>query len=868
MTGNVTGGYSLLSKEPFLGNSGAYILMTSVTQKQSLDELDRISFNAASSPTQGDAIPLTLKNGAATHRQGTLILSLDGEWQMVEAGDDTARLQGAWSDSIPADVPGSVQTALLAAGKIPDPYVGHNDEIARAEGRKTWWLRQTFLRPDTENGIELVFGGVCDSCRVWLNGSELGSHKGMFGEFRFSVGDKLRAGENTLVVKLDPAPYRLGTNQPNDFFKDMNVGWLDSVVINNIFGWHYINLPTIGIWRSVTLQETPAITLENPFVATIDPNAGTARLRVTLRGASQKGQLIGTLTPENFEGEAYHFSVPVDGQDSLLYEFTIPDAKAWYPVDYGDPNLYRLALSFEPETGAADYKEITFGLRTIEMRPLPAGPDPEIYNWTFVINGKPMFIKGANWCTMDALLRFERWRYDRFLSLARDSHIQLLRAWGSGMPETDDFFDLADRYGVMVMQEWPTAWNSHAIQPYDLLEETVRYNTLRLRNHPSLIMWGGGNESDNPFGEAIDMMGRYSYELDGTRPFHRGEPWGGSIHNYDVYWGRQPLGRNLNLKSAFIGEFGMASFPNIETVKRFLPENEWDTWPPAIDSAFLHRLPVFNLKGDMAIMSGYVPDWVPNTSLENFVFGMQMAQATAIRHTLELARTRYPEATGVIYYKLNDNNPAAAWSTVDWYGVPKIAYHVLRQAFRPQHACILFPRLSMVCEAVVLPVFLLDDNDALRNAGTWQVVARAFNSGLDEVARTEFSGSGAIGGVSNLGEFKLSAEQTNSSPLLIVCELKVGGRQVDRTFYWLNYTAVQGSLLSLPRTTLQIEAIGDSVLKITNTGVKPAVAVQFDCPEISHEFTAQDSVLWLDAGESRTIEVNRTDGVGVTAWNA
>ena len=842
--------------------------MTSVTLKQSLDELDRISFNPSASPCAGDALQLTLQRGTVNHPQGALLLSLDGEWEMVEAGDDASWVSSVWTNSIPALIPGSVQTALLTAGKIPDPYVGHNDEIARAQGRKTWWLRRNFLRPDTENGIEIIFGGVCDSCRVWLNDVELGSHKGMFGEFRFSITDKLRDGENTLLVKLDPAPYRLGVSEPNDFFKDMNVGWLDTVVINNIFGWHYINLPTIGIWRSVTLQETPAVTVEDPFVVTIDPHAGIARLRVTLKSTRDpKGTLTGTITPENFEGDTYSFTTNVHGEDSLLYEFKLPDARAWYPVDHGDPNLYRLKISFKPDAGMADYKEITFGLRTIEMRPLPTGPDPELYNWTFVVNGKPMFIKGANWCTMDALLRFERERYDRFLSLARDSHIQLLRAWGSGMPETDDFFDLADRYGIMVMQEWPTAWNSHEIQPYDLLEETVRYNTIRLRNHPSLIMWGGGNESDKPFGEAIDMMGRYSYELDGTRPFHRGEPWGGSIHNYDVYWGRQPLQRNLNLKSAFIGEFGMASLPNIETVKRYLPENEWDAWPPAIDNAFLHRLPVFNTKGDMAIMSTYVPDWVPDTSLENFIFGMQMAQATAIRHTLELARTRYPEATGAAYYKLNDNNPAAAWSTVDWYGVPKIAYHVLRQAFRPQHACILFPRLSMVCEPAALPVFLLDDNAALKDAGTWQVIARAFDNQLDEVARVEFSGTGAIDHVRRLGEFKLTEEQTNSSPLLIVCELKVGEQLADRTFYWLNYTAVQGSLLSLPKTTLKMEAIGNDVLKITNTGEKPAVAVQFNCPEISHQFTAQDSVLWLDAGESRAVKVNQTDGVGVTAWN-
>lgn len=846
--------------------------MTTTVAVQSLDEIDRNSFNVKSLPLEGAAHSLTLNAGSATHTDGAPTLSLDGKWEMVSSEDDAFGLGGAWGETIPAMVPGSVQTALFQAGKIPDPYVGHNDEIARAEGRKTWWLRTSFERPANMQQVELVFGGVCDSCRVWLNGEELGSHKGMFGEFRFDVSGKLRDGENVLVVKLDPAPYRLGTDKPNNFFEGMNVGWLDSVVINNIFGWHYINLPTIGIWRTVRLEAKPSVKLEYPFVAAVDPLAGVARLRVNFKSetGSWAGRLTGTIAPENFEGQAYQFSYDASAEhdgNGLLFEFTIPDAKTWWPVDYGDPNLYKLTLSFEPEQGIADRYETTFGLRTIEMRPLPTGPDPETYNWTFVVNGKPIFIKGANWCTMDALLRFERERCERFISLARDSHLQLLRAWGSGMPETDEFFDLCDRYGVMVLQEWPTAWNSHEIQPADLLEETVRYNTLRLRNHPSLIMWGGGNESDKPFGDAIDMMGRYSYELDGTRAFHRGEPWGGSLHNYDVYWGRQPLQRNLSLKSAFIGEFGMASLPNIETVKRYLPESEWNTWPPAADSAFIHHLPVFNTKGCMAIMSTYVPDWVPNNSLENFVFGMQMAQATAIRHTLELGRTRWGETTGVVYYKLNDNNPAAAWSTVDWYGVPKTAYHILRQSFRPLHACVLFSRLSMVCEPVSMPVFLLDDAGMLTGANAWRVVVRAFGSQLQEVARQEYAGSGAVEQVNTLGDFKLSAEQTNNSPLFVVCELHVDGALTDRTFYWLNYTAVQGCLLDLPRTTLKAEA-RDGVFVIINTGDKPAAAVHFDCPEISDTFTAEDSYFWLDAGETRMIKVNQTEGARVTAWNA
>ncbi len=838
---------------------------------KSLDQIDLESFAPGPAPHEGDAIEISLAPGALDHPTGPGALSLDGEWMMAAGGSDEERLAGGWQDALPASVPGSIETALLEAGLIPDPYVGKNDEIARAESRKTWWLMRKFERPPDLAGEKLVFGGVCDACAIWLNGVKLGQHKGMFAEIVFDVAEQLVDGENVLIVKLDPAPQRISTGEPNDFFVGMNVGWLNSAVINNIYGWHYINLPTLGIWRSVKLDGAPAVSIVSPFVATVDAAEGVIRLRLNLEGrtSSWSGRLTGTIEPENFEGDACHFARELRSdaaEKDMLLEIRIPEARQWWPVDYGQPCLYRMSLSFTPDDGSADFKSFTFGVRTIEMRPLPDGPDPDTYNWTFVVNGKPIFIKGANWCTMDALLRFDLERYDRFLRLARDSHMQLLRAWGSGMPETDEFYDLADRYGVMVLQEWPTAWNSHRIQPYDILEETVRHNTLRLRNHPSLVMWGGGNESGEPSGPAIDMMGKLSHELDGTRPFHRGEPWGGSIHSYRVYWGREPLDSNLSLTAPFIGEFGLASVPNYETARRFLPPDELDVWPPTQDGGFTHHMPVFNLKGGLAIMNGYVADFVPNDSLQNFILGTQLAQATGMRHTLELARTRWPEATGVVYYKLTDNNPAASWATVDWYGAPKIAYHILRQAFRPVHACVLFQRLSFLGVGVKLPVFLLDDANALAGV-QWQARARAFNGELDLIAETEFAGVGAESPMNRLGEFHLNGDQTWSCPLFIVCEVQSGGQLLDRVFYWLNYTSVQGSLFKLPATTLTARSTGQHSLEIANHGDKPAVGTHFVCPELMDEFYCEDSYFWLDAGESRQLTCSHTQGVRIAAWN-
>ena len=325
---------------------------------KSLDQIDRESFAAGPAPHSGEARTVQLLPGAFQHPAPPLSLSLDGDWLMAAGGKAETRLAGDFNDAIPAVVPGSIQTALLHAGRIPDPYVGKNDEIARAESFKTWWLLREFEAPAEMEGARLVFGGICDSCAIWLNGEKLGEHKGMFADIVFDVSDRLRQGANQIIVRLDPAPYRISQhgepNDPgNDFFIGMNVGWLDTAVINNIYGWHYINLPTLGIWRPVSLKSIPPVEIVDPFVATIDARRGLMRLNVKLRSAEPgfKGKLSGTITPENFSGDSYLFSLDVNaasGETSELLEFTIPDARLWQPVDCGDPNLYRLTLSFQP----------------------------------------------------------------------------------------------------------------------------------------------------------------------------------------------------------------------------------------------------------------------------------------------------------------------------------------------------------------------------------------------------------------------------------------------------------------------------------------------------------------------------------------
>ncbi len=842
-----------------------------IHKRKSLDEIDREMYNPGSSPLDIPIEKIKLQKGEKSILVSSLFFSLDGDWQMTEGGEETERINNTWKDFIPSNVPGSVHTALVEAGKIPDPTFGKNQMIAREEGYKTWWMKKEFSRPKNSSNEKLIFEGICNKSEVWLNGSKLGDHEGMFGGPEFEIGHLIKE-QNTLIVKLEGIP--------KEFLDDSfyhNVSWKKTVVFNNVYGWHYSILPSLGIWRSVKLYSQPKVIIEYPFISTKDAQNGMMNLAIKLNGPKEawQGKLAATITPENFEDheEVFYFENEIDqslgGSKEIHYQFTIPNPKLWWPVDLGEPNLYKMKLSFKASNSTKeDIKTIIFGIRTIETGPLPGGPFPEKYNWTFIINKEPHFIKGTGWCTMDPLMDFSMERYDRVLTLAAMQHVQMLRGWGSGMPETDEFYDLCDRKGILVIQEWPTAWNSELTQPYDVLEETVRLNTYRLRNHASLVMWGAGNETRYPFTKAIDMMGKLSVELDGTRAFHRGEPWGGSLHNYDVWWDRQHLDRYVNLKADFFGEFGLASLPVHESVLRYLPDEEKTKWPPDANSAFAFHTPVFNVSGDMSRLKQYANYFIPkDAGMEEFIIGSQLSQAVGLRHTLETARTRWPYCTGALYYKMNDNQPAASWATVDWYGAPKIGHYIVQDAYEPLHAAVIFSTMKMAGTPYNLPVFLLDDANALEDA-SWKVVVRAYNDQLVLIKDPkEFAGQGYIISPKQLGVFRLTFEETETIPLLIVSEVHKNNKLVDRTFYWTNYEYEKGCLFALPETQLELTILKNNQVIIKNTDDLPAVAVDVSCPGYLDTFTISDNYFWLDAGEEKTVTVSVTNGLTVRAWN-
>jgi beta-mannosidase len=252
--------------------------------------------------------------------------------------------------------------------------------------------------------------------------------------------------------------------------------------------------------------------------------------------------------------------------------------------------------------------------------------------------------------------------------------------------------------------------------------------------------------------------------------------------------------------------------------------------------------------------------------MERFIVGTQLAQAVGVRHALERARTRWPDCTGALYYKLNDNSPAASWATVDWYGAPKISHYLIQDSFAPLTAVAIFPKATSHGEPLALPVFLLDDADVLC-AGEWDVVVRAYGSDLKPIKQMQYPGKGSIGKAARLGEFMLSAEQTKTAPLFVTTEVRQNGALMKRNYYFTNFEPAKDCLFDLPKTKLAAKA-QDGNVAVRNEGTLSAVGVEISLPGRSHEFSAEDNYFWLEPGETKAVPVNMADGLSVKAWNA
>nr|WP_232534261.1 glycoside hydrolase family 2 protein [Plantactinospora sp. KBS50] len=637
---------------------------------------------------------------------------------------------------VPATVPGCVHTDLLAAGLIPDPYLDGNETALSWIGRTDWTYETRFEHAGvaTER-VELVCAGLDTVATVLLNDVQVGRTANMHRGWRFDVRSALRTGQNVLRVRFDSA-YRYAEQQrdrlgdrPNAYPEPFN--FIRKMACN--FGWDWgPNLVTAGIWQPISLHgwNTARLAEVRPLV-TVDRGQGRVAVHVRLDRAADEpvrvvAALAGAPAPAGGTGVEPDTDTDTDtdadtaagasaaagtsvgvlipaGERTAVLDLAVADPELWWPRGYGGQPRYPLAVTLHAAAGAElDRTDRLIGFRSVRV---DTTPDALGTPFTLVVNDRPVFVRGANWIPDDAFpTRVTRQRYaDRF-DQAVGANLNLLRVWGGGRYESDDFYDLADSLGLLVQQDFLFACAAYPEEdpfPAEVAAE-AREHVARLAGHPSLVLWTGCNENIWGFhdwdwqeplagrtwgaGYYLDLLPSIVAELDPTVPYWPGSPWSGrddvhpnepgygTMHIWDV-WNTDDYTKYRQYVPRFAAEFGWQAPPAYATLRRALSDE-----PLAHDSPGMaqHQKAI---DGDRKLQRGLDAHLPAPRDFDDWHYLTQVVQARALQTGIEHLRAHRPVCMGSIMWQLNDCWPVTSWSAVDGDGRRKPLWYALRRAY-------------------------------------------------------------------------------------------------------------------------------------------------------------------------------------------
>ncbi|MEV6343595.1 glycoside hydrolase family 2 TIM barrel-domain containing protein [Actinoplanes sp. NPDC051851] len=614
-------------------------------------------------------------------------------------------------ETVPATVPGTVHTDLLDAELIPDPYLGENETVLAWFHRSAWLYETTVdLAPAApDERVDLVFDGLDTVAVISLDGAELGRTANMHRGYRFDV--RSQEGRRPLTVRFDSALeyaeriQELIGERPRPYPHPFNA--VRKMACS--FGWDWgPDLQTAGIWKPVRLERWRVARLASVRpLATLDGATGllTVHVEVERSGLTPDAEL----TVEVRLGEVAAQLSLSSGDVSGMLETSVPNAPIWWPVGFGDQPLIPLTVSLRAAAGdELDTYTTRVGFRTIA---LDETPDEVGSAFTLVVNGQPIFVRGLNWIPEDHLLtRLTRDRIAAAVDRAVEANANLLRIWGGGIYESDDFYDVCDERGVLVWQDFPLACAAYAEEDpirAEILAE-ARENITRLTPHPSLALWNGGNE--NIWGHEdwkwkAELKGAtwgagYYYEdfpallaeLDPTRPYHPGSPSSpghdpevvhpnddrfGTRHEWEA-WNRQDYTYHANFVPRFCSEFGWQAPPTLATLAETMLPEDFDQDSPVF---LLHQKAQ---DGNGKLNAGLAHHMRVPADFDAWHWATQLNQARATAYAVTHLRGHAPRTMGSIIWQLNDCWPVTSWSVVDGAGRRKPAWYALRRVYAPR----------------------------------------------------------------------------------------------------------------------------------------------------------------------------------------
>jgi len=618
------------------------------------------------------------------------------------------------------DVPSVVQQSLYENGLIPHPYLGtvENDLLWISDHPWDYSSRFDVDKDMLENYcVELVFEGLDTYAEVKLNGEKLFFADNQFRTWKKWVNDYLKEKDNLLEVHFIPydstqmALYEQHHPQlPEKYAVSRKAPYQH--------GWDWApKYKNVGIWKPVKLvaREWNGAWLEDAYIVTEAANADSASLWLNLDIYSDMYSALAEVELIVDGLKTYKVEAALREEHQHKYiPITIEHPRLWWPNEMGEQPLYDFEVRLLKDGKLLDSRTFKSGIKTFEMVDEPDSIGRTFY---FKVNGVPMYAKGANYVPEEMI---ETWiNADNTLSLlrqAKEAHFNMLRVWGGGVYPSDDFFNICDSLGILVWQDFMFAGTMY---PYD---ETFLYKNVRieaeeqvkrLASHPSLALWCGGNEISEGYynwgwqkslnwSEEDDKDIKAGYDalfesllpqvvekFDGTRPYWPSSPskgWGrpeslteGDVHYWGVWWGEQPYEMYREKVGRFNSEYGYQSYPDYQTLLKIAQGEELSKDAQVIAAHQKHA------RGTRQIddfIQRYYPDVQPK-DFEEYVHLSQLSQAYGMEVAIEAHRTAKPYNMGTLYWQLNDAWPVTSWSSIDYYGNPKVFQERLKTLYAP-----------------------------------------------------------------------------------------------------------------------------------------------------------------------------------------
>lgn len=600
-------------------------------------------------------------------------------WQLQYAsrvGESGAKIStSAYSPSnwYPATVPGTVLTTLVNNKVYPEPLFGENnrpDKISDSLCRQSYWYRSVIHLPLSYRGrrIWLNFDGINYAAQIWVNGHQAGSMRGAFIRGRFDITENVTPGKPAVIaVLVSPQPHPGIPHEhtiANGMGPNGGITAIDGPTFLCSIGWDWI--PAIrdrntGLWQKVYLSSTGPAVIRDPLVTTHLnlPDTTRADLHIATTVTNVTGKAVNGILKGQIGDITFSKVVSLGPRRSGTFSFDprsypglrLVNPRLWWPNGYGAPNLYHLKLTFTVNGVTSSSQDVTFGIREITYKV----SDSE--NLTVSVNGVRVMCKGGNWGMDEAMKRIPRERLEAQIRMHKLANYTMIRNW-VGQSTSEDFYEMCDKYGIMLWDEFFQPNPSDGPNPTDLPTyiANVRDKILRFRNHPSIAIWCARNEGYPP--REIDLeLQKLMKELEPVRLYQPSSTEGRGVNSGGPYYWRNPKDYYV-FKEAFKTEIGSVSIPTLESVKGMMPEKDWgeinDDWAE-------HDLAKGAQRGDQ-YPTELAHRYGKLLNLADFVRKGQLANYEAYRAIYEGRNAKlFRPCTGVITWMSNPAQPSFVW---------------------------------------------------------------------------------------------------------------------------------------------------------------------------------------------------------------